>query len=185
VGAPATATITPLVPLTILGPDGRPVRVDSSSGFMYLGPDGGDGSTPPEQFYAYAAGNLGSTAPILPGDAIVLKSAQTGMYCRLSSLSQTGRRRLQQAPQLPPGCSASQGMVCDQSSPEGATAMVYTGAGLEYNGTPLVPLAGSGVLVLSSDAACTAPGGGTFTFKPVGELAVGCMPCHKLCVWVS
>ena len=164
----------------MLGSGSQSVRADNSSSLLYLG-DGGDGSTPPEQFFMYRAGDLDSTAPIRPGDAVILKSVQTGMFCRLRSFSAAELQQLQ----LPPGCSASQGMVCDQSSPEGATAMVYTGAGLEYNGTPLVPLAGSGVLVLSSDPACTAPGGGTFTFKPVGELAVGCMPCHKLCVRVS
>ena len=166
---PATGTITPLNPLTVWGPNGRPVRVDSTSGFMYLGPGGSDRSTPPEQFFMYAAGNVGSTAPILPGDAIILKSAQTGMFCRLRSFSQTEVQTLQ----LPPACSAAQGMVCDQSSPEGATIMVYTGNGLEHNGTPLVPLAGSDVMVLSSDPACTEPGGATFTFTPVGESALG------------
>jgi hypothetical protein len=117
--------------------------------------------------------------------------AQTGKYCRLAQLpstyplnrpvtqtssskssktasskssksSKTASRGLLQ---VPSSC-ATQGVLCDLDSPTGATILTYTGYGMSYNGVPLVQSPNSKTLLLSSDPACTVPGGEQMTFPP-------------------
>jgi hypothetical protein len=40
---------------------------------------------------------------------------------------------------IPANLSVVQGMQCDLDTPNGATSFTYTGYGILYNGTPLVP----------------------------------------------
>ena len=146
--------LTPEVPINILNNTGYPVRNNNTTDFSHVGK--GDGTTPPERYIPYHPDNPSDTTPIAPGEETIFKNQQTGKYCRLAPLTtQTA-------------C-ASQGMLCDQSSPSDATIMMYTGTGLSYNGVPLVQQPVTGTLVLSSNASCSLPGGGTFTFPPAGQ----------------
>ena len=74
-------------------------------------------------------------------------------------VAQNGRHLLQ----TPSSC-ATQGVICDQDTIATATILTYTGSGLSYNGVPLVQSPVSKTLVLSSDPACTVPGGDKLTF---------------------
>jgi hypothetical protein len=67
--------------------------------------------------------------------------------------------------QVPSSC-ATQGVICDQDTIATASILTYTGNGLAYNGVPLVQSPVSKTLLLSSDPACTVPGGDKITFPP-------------------
>jgi hypothetical protein len=97
----------------------------------------GDGSSLPEQFYAYNPLNLTDTTPIQPGQTTILKSRQTGQYCHLAPL---------------PGNPSLQGVVCDQATAATATVLTYTGAGLKYNNVALAPTGPGSTLVLDAAA---------------------------------
>lgn len=99
-----------------------PVRNDNTTTPAYLGT--GTGNTYPEQYRAYDPANALSSDPIAPGSRAILKNAQTGKWCQLVPV---------------PTAPSMLGMQCDLDSPEGATPFQYTGYGLIYNGTPLVP----------------------------------------------
>lgn len=70
---------------------------------------------PEEQFAAFSES-------LLPGDVLVpnsrtlIKSAKTGMFCRVVDVQGTGQ------------------IKCDVSDPAQATRFVYTGSGFSYNG---------------------------------------------------
>jgi hypothetical protein len=66
------------------GPSGAYVRTDNTSSFAY--PGTGHGTTPPEEFTAYLASNTSQRSPIEPGQATLIQSTQTGMWCRLAPL---------------------------------------------------------------------------------------------------
>ncbi len=106
--------------------------------------------------------------------------AQTGKYCRLAQLPSTyplnrpvtqissfksSKSTSRGLLQVPSSC-ATQGVLCDLDSPTGATILTYTGYGMSYNGVPLVQSPNSQTLLLSSDPACTVPGGDQMTFPP-------------------
>jgi hypothetical protein len=57
-------------------------------------------------------------------------------------------------------------MLCDQDDASDATVLTYTGLGLAYIGVLLVQQPVTSTLVLSSDPACSVPGGDRFTFPP-------------------
>jgi hypothetical protein len=111
--------LPPITPITIQDPRGNYVRVQNSSDFAWVG--NGTGKTPPETFYAYHSNNTGDTTPIMPGQTTILKSDQTGLYCRIQAYNGT-----------------DQGMICDVTDPLQASVFTYNYMGLEYNGTQLL-----------------------------------------------
>ncbi len=75
---------------------------------------------------------------------------------------------------------AQQGMLCDMSSPAQATPLTYTGIGVAYNNTPLVPVGPGGTLVLNGSAAgpsALAPAPTNITTAGVYGVLVG-GPCR-------
>jgi hypothetical protein len=93
-------------------------QVTSPGSFMTC-PDGGDGTSAPDQFVAYRPDNGGS--PIMPGEPMYLQSMQTGKFCRVVLFGGSQQR-----------------VACDQSSTEGAAQLVYTGSGASYNNQPFI-----------------------------------------------
>ena len=67
--------------------------------------------------------------------------------------------------QTPSSC-ATQAIICDQDTIATATILTYTGSGMSYNGLPLVQSPVSKTLLLSSNPACTVPGGDKLSFPP-------------------
>ncbi len=132
------------------------MRNDNLTNFAYVGPDDGK-QQPPEIYTAFRPANPNDPTPIQPGETTQLKNTQTGKYCRLAQL----------APGIvSPATCNTQGVICDQDTIATATVLTYTGSGLSYNGVPLVEVPPSKTLVLSSDPACTVPGGDKLTFPP-------------------
>ena len=113
--------IPPNTPLNIISPNGSYVRSDNSSSPATVG--SGTGGTAPEQYLAFHPDNLNSTSPIEPYDTAVLRSVETGLWCRLAPLTSN---------------TTQIGMVCDQPTAATGTALTYTGDGLSYNGIDLV-----------------------------------------------
>jgi hypothetical protein len=74
--------LQPLVPLNILNGDGDPLRNDDPSTPSYVG--SGNGTQPPETYYAYHPNDPNDRTPIYPGKTTVLKNQQTNMFCRLA-----------------------------------------------------------------------------------------------------
>ena len=108
------------------------MRVSGPSDFAFIG--SGSGSTPPEQFYAFNPTNTADSTPIKSGQAVILRSQQTGMYCRIAAMPSAGQ----------------QGMVCDAATAAAATPLTFTGSGLAYNGVPLSATGPSQTLVLDA-----------------------------------
>lgn len=108
------------------------MRVSGPSDFALIG--SGSGSTPPEQFYAFNPANTADNAPIQSGHAVILRSQQTGMYCRMAAMPSAGQ----------------QGMVCDAATPAAAASLTFTGSGLAFNGVPLSATGPSQTLVLDA-----------------------------------
>lgn len=107
------------------------LRVDDASGSAYA--SSGNGSTTAEEFRVYVPGDLASTAGITAGQALILKSGLTGLFCRL-------------APQITnPAVLA---VLCDQAAAS-ATPLTYTGTGLSATSVPL-SCSGAGALLLLS-----------------------------------
>jgi hypothetical protein len=95
-----------------------------------------------------------SLSPIQPGQEAVLQSAQTGLWCRLVVI----------------GAGPEQGMVCDQPSIATATAFLYTGSGLTYQGEALASTSPGDVLVLANTTSVPLPtNSSTLSFAPAGE----------------
>jgi hypothetical protein len=205
---PPSVDLPPLTPIWVLSISGDYVRTDNLTGFAYVG--GGDGSLPAERYLAHHAGERaaqpgslplralgrraaclcqapGLTRPpaaplwhagdityagaLLPGQATKLRSQSTGGWCRL----------------LPLPSNASQtGMVCDSASYAGASDLTYTGAGLAYQGRPLVA-ARPGAPLLLHDAASGAGGAGNVTLVVTARLppppggAPGWVRCAGCC----
>ncbi len=127
------------------------MREDNSSSPAYAG--NGTGSTAPEQFLAISPSAPNSLTPIQPGQTTVLQSVQTGMYCRLATLS--------------PG--TEQGMVCDQPTAATATPLTYTGSGLSVDGVPLVASSSGSPLVLANSTSATlSPNSDNLSFPTAG-----------------
>jgi hypothetical protein len=141
------------VPLTIMGPSGSYVRTDNTTGMTYTG--SGSGSTAPEQYTAYHAGNTSDRSPVLPGQTTLLQSEQTGMWCRLAPLPSNGTQI---------------GMVCDQPTAATAVPFTYTGDGLAVDGVKLVA-PGPGQPLLLANTTLSAPVNATtaddLTLSPV------------------
>jgi hypothetical protein len=115
----------------------------------------GDGTTKPEQYRAYDPANLTDTSPILPGEAAILRSEETGLYCQL-------RPTLENATQI--------AMYCDQATPSTATTVTYTGSGLSYNGVPLVSTGPNTPLLLANTTAVPPTASDDeLTFSPAGK----------------
>jgi hypothetical protein len=145
---------------------GNYVRSDNTTSAAY--PSSGNGSTLPEQYTALHPSSLSSTSPIQAGQATILRSSQTGQYCRLQPLASN-------ATQL--------GMVCDLASPTGSTAFIYTGSGLSTSdGVPLVSTGPGAPLLLVNTTAIT-PGvpDGQLAFRPAGKAACAVTEWMVLC----
>ncbi len=97
------------------------VRTDSTAAPATVGM--GTGTTDPEKYLCYNAADQASIAPIQPGDTTILKSMQSGQYCRLAAC---------------PAAPLTKCMLCDQSSAATASAFQYTGSGLSYDHVPMV-----------------------------------------------
>ena len=118
------------------------MRTDNATGAAYAG--SGTGTTAPEQYAALSPSNLASTTPIQPGQTTILRSNQTGQYCRLQP--------------WPSSSSGQLGMVCDLPTATGATVLTYTGSGLSTpEGVPLVAT-GPGAPLLLANTTTTPPG---------------------------
>jgi hypothetical protein len=160
-----TGTVSPLEPTTpgtVLIPQqqysletspGQYVKVDNFSSPAYVST--GNGSTIKETFTF--TNPTDPTEPINPGEPVLVKSNQTGMYCRVvntsttaasgsrstgSTLTQSRAGRLASPP--PPSrllrqtlTTASPSMVCDVLNPAYATNFTWTGTTITYNGAPL------------------------------------------------
>ena len=146
--------LTPLIPLNMLNGSGYPLRNDNTTDFGHIG--NGNGTTPPEMYTAYHPGNEDNPELIHAGETTIFKNIETGLWCRL-------------APFTPQTTCLTQGMLCDQASPNGAAVLTYTGTGLAYQGTPLVQQPVTGTLVLSSDPKCGNGFGNKLVFPP-GEM---------------
>jgi hypothetical protein len=116
--------VPPDTPLVVTTPDGSRVQVSNATSPAYS--SAGNGTTSNEQFLAYHYPTATDPSLIQAGQDIVLQSMQTGLWCRLARLA---------------------GLLCDQANRTGASALMYTGAGLSLQGTPLVS-SGSGLPLL-------------------------------------
>ena len=142
-------------PINIVTGSGSYVHNDNTTSPSLSGT--GDGSTAPEQYRAYDPANPASTDPIQAGDTTILRSEQTGQYCRLAPL---------------PTNSSQLGMICDLATAASATPFTYTGSGLSYNGIPLVSTGPGAPLVLANTT--TSPvsaSGDQLSFPLAGEAA--------------
>ena len=81
-------------------------------------------------YYAYDPTNLTDPASIQAGQKAILKSNQTGMYCRIALFD---------------AAADEWGMLCDQPTPATASWFTY-----EYNNTPLVASAPGEPLLLQT-----------------------------------
>jgi hypothetical protein len=157
--------------LNIISPNGSYVRTDNSSSPATVGT--GTGGSRPEQYLAYHADNLNSTSPIQPYDTAVLRSVETGLWCRLTPL---------------PSNTTQIGMVCDQATPATGTVLTYTGDGLSYNGIDLVATGPGQPLLLENTTAVPVPGPTkdnlTITPALVGEPAALHAPAPASCIAV-
>jgi hypothetical protein len=154
--APQIGTPAGWAPATPAGPaiaPGRPFNIQTSSGYVSVGPGGAPlftnnsstGQSLAEQFTLQHISN--SSGPIYPGNYTYIKSELTGKYCRL-------------VPGTAPG---SQVVVCDLSTTTGATPLKYTGSGLTYNGQPLLPAGNNLPLTLGPGTAVRPTGSGSGT----------------------
>ena len=143
-------------PLSIRTANGSFVRTNNATAAATC--SAGDGTTRPEQYSAIDPANLNSVNPIKPGQTTVIKSAQTGQYCRLAKVNTAGEM----------------GMICNQTSSSTATPFTYTGSGLAVNGIPMVQTTPGGPLVLanSTRTPLTATSD-DLTFPAVGEWHLG------------
>ncbi len=139
------------------------LAVDNAVSPVYLAsPCSGTSTT--ERFIMQPTNGSTRVDSILPGEKAIIKSVETGMYCRMATLDD-----------------GQQGVLCDVSSIDQATPLLYTGAGLRYNGAPLAS-AGAGQPLLRSPGAPTPTS--TLAVQPVGPPALpgrlpsGCV--HKL-----
>ena len=140
-------------PINIVTSNGY-VRTDNASSPAYVG--NGTGGTPPEQYVAYPPSNPTGSA-ILPGQTAILRSNQTGLFCRLAPL---------------PSNSTQLGLVCDQPTAATATPLTYTGSGLSSNGVPLVSSGPGAPMLLANTTTVPATSGAsnmTFPQAPTGE----------------
>jgi hypothetical protein len=150
--------IPPNTPLNIISPNGSYVRSDNISSPATLGT--GTGGTAPEQYLAFHPDNLNSTSPIEPYDTAVLRSVETGLWCRLAPLTSN---------------TTQIGMICDQPTAATGTTLTYTGDGLSYNGIDLVASGPGQPLLLenTTTAPVAGPTADNLTITPAlaGELA--------------
>ncbi len=131
-------------PLSIAAPSGAAgtpyVRVDNTTAPAYVGE--GSGTSAPEQFIAQDPADPDAIKPISPGSMAILRSQQTGLYCRLAPIG------------------SSTGLLCDQPTAATASSVIYTGSGLASSeGIPLASSGPGAPLLLANST--TAPLGPT------------------------
>jgi hypothetical protein len=90
----------------------------------------------PERYSMHSPANLSSTDTAMPGNATYLKSLQTGLFCRLASIttlraqsavaSSTTASTVRLSSIVPRSC-ATQGVLCDQPTTSTATLLTFTG----------------------------------------------------------
>jgi hypothetical protein len=108
-------------------------------------PTAGSRETSPERFVLFRP-DAGAT-PIQPGETMIIRSEQTGKYCRAAQIG------------------AQQQIMCDQDTPATATPLTYTSTSFEFNGQPFVN-PGSGVPCFFG-LASTSPTPATWPLAPV------------------
>ncbi len=117
-------------------------------------------TSPAAQFYFYNASSPTSALPLAPGASTIIKSEETDKFCRLVS--------------APP--SAMLVLLCDITDPTQATPLVYSSAGLTYNGQPVLPVGPGGQMAVLPPGA-TNPSGGISTLTPAGAAIRAGVPC--------
>ncbi len=139
---PGTALI-PQQPYSLETSPGQYVKVDNFSSPAYVSQ--GNGSSPSETFTFINPTD--PTGPVNPGEPVLVKSGQTGMYCRVANTSTTAagsavrsntlRSKFQVVLPSQSATPASAGMICDVASPSYATNFTWTGTTITYNGASL------------------------------------------------
>jgi hypothetical protein len=137
------------------------------------------GTSPAAQFYFYNASNPTSPEPLSSGASTIIKSEETGKFCRLVPIS-AGSRGAPRNSTIRPSSTlitAPAGsmltMLCDVTDPALATPMTYTADGLTYNGQPILPVGPGGQMVVVPPGTSTATGtaGSTTTsITPAGPV---------------
>jgi hypothetical protein len=137
------------------------VRSDNSSSPATVGT--GTGGSPPEQYLAFHPDNLNSTSTIEPYDTAVLRSVETGLWCRLAPLTSN---------------TTQVGMVCDQLTAATGTSLTYTGDGFSYNGIDLVASGPGQPLLLENTtlAPVAGPNADNLTITPALSGALSVLP---------
>jgi hypothetical protein len=147
--------LIPEQPYSLETSPGEYVKVDNFSSPAYVST--GNGSSPSETFTF--TNPTDPTGPVNPGEPVLVKSEQTGMYCRVANTSTTTAassartstasshfHTLSRTAQPPPAqrrfqttttTPASAGMICDVASPSYATNFTWTGTTITYNGASL------------------------------------------------
>lgn len=144
-GAPAPAN-----ELVTIATTSGCLAVDNTLNPMYsASPCTGTSTT--EQFVLQPVNGSTTVERIMPGEQTIIKSVETGMYCRLATFDD-----------------GQQGVLCDVSSISQATPLTYTGTGLAYGGQPLAA-GGAGQPLLVTPGATSSTS--TLTVYPVGPPA--------------
>jgi hypothetical protein len=130
-------------------------------GNVITSPNGGTGASnttsttsPAAQFYFYNATSPTSPLPLAPGASTIIKSEETGKFCRLVPTTASANRaprnstiRPSYTPvAAPPGSMLV--MLCDVTDPALATPMTYTSSGLVYDGQQILPIGPGGSMVV-------------------------------------
>jgi hypothetical protein len=156
-------------------------------GNVVTGTDGSTGAStstpstsPAAQFYFYNATSPTSSLPLAPGASTIIKSEETGKFCRLVPTA-AGTKRVPR--NTPPAATVSLSsttlmpppggmlvLLCDLINPAQATPLTYTSNGLAYNGRPILPVGPGGqmaVLPPGTPTPSQIPANGITTIAPV------------------
>jgi hypothetical protein len=177
------------------GPNNTSAHVPTAAGTAYninvpgygnviTSPNGATGAntsarttSPAAQFYFYNATSPTSPLPLAPGASTIIKSEETGKFCRLvpisASSSRVPRNNTIRQSQLTAPAGSMLAMQCDVTDPAQATPMTYTANGLTYNGQPILPVGPGGQMVVVPPGTSTATGtaGTTITsITPAGPV---------------
>jgi hypothetical protein len=118
------------------------LRVDNLANYAYVG--NGTGTTAPEKFIGYNPLDPGSPASITAGGYVLLRSMQTGLWCRLAVYNGTvtnfrrGKASLSRGLLQVNSTTIVWGMLGDQPTAATATQFIYSRRGLVYLDTAMV-----------------------------------------------
>jgi hypothetical protein len=125
---------------------------------------GGSGATASTDslFIAYSASDPFGASAIEPGGYVILRSSSTGQFCRLASIS------------------GGEGLVCDQATASGGTALLYNITSLTVNGQSL---ASDGYSLLLEQGDANTSEGSNLRFVSIRKcppLKAPCQPSRNL-----